>query len=468
MKNIHLRIVKITILLFCGVGILNSCNDDSFSPFPDDRLTAEEHEQNIADLLVSAENGWKLVLKPNLDATGGYNMVVKFSTNGTCEMAGDYYEYNAAYGTVAYDASKKQTGVKYAVKHVSNFELSFETYCFIHKLYELGYNNTFQYRIESYTDDEIVIADGDSKMVMTRATANDWNMKPYMVSELKFKEYLNNTVLFNYLHGGNDPQIQLAISFSKRSIGFYYFEENGELVSQEIGYYFSTDGMVLKRPLEIPGMEPINSITFGDLTDGEGITKVLNVTLNGGHPSSFYSSVRSMVPVDDGIDHFLKVNGISVASGGRFWSSRKSFEGGFQYGDSLTYFGLEDQPYFSEFSIYLGYYNAKLNNTYNFFSFVYYAQGYEAFYDVYFTYETSGSDQIVFSLDTQKGYGGYSTFIPEEIKVEIEPMINKLIQPEGYTLVSTPEVNAIDGSLSMYLVDNKLPGFMYMRTGTLH
>ena len=63
------------------------------------------------------------------------------------------------------------------------------------------------------------------------------------------------------------------------------------------------------------------------------------------------------------------------------------------------YVGLENNDYFSDFSIYLGYYNPKVNATYNMFSFVFGGGPETTFYDVYFTYETSGTDQIVFSYN---------------------------------------------------------------------
>uniref|UniRef100_UPI003216A68A DUF4302 domain-containing protein n=1 Tax=uncultured Draconibacterium sp. TaxID=1573823 RepID=UPI003216A68A len=462
------EIIKLSILLLLGIIVLNGCEDSPYNPFPEDRLTAEEHEQKITEILTGSEYGWKFVLKPDGDEVGGFNTVVKFNNDGTCEMVGDYYEYNYAYGTKPFDATKKQSNIRYGVKHVSNFELSFETYCFIHKLYELNYSSAFQYQIESYSEEEIVISDGRSKMVMTPATSTSWDINKYMLSELKFKQYVDNTILFNYLHKGEAPQLQLSLAFFNRSIGFYYYNEEGKLKNQKIGFYYTEDGMKLTRPLTVPGMESFSTITFGKLTEGEGISKVLNVTLDNGSESAFYSSVRTMVPVDDGIEHFLKVNGISLAKGGRFWSSRPQFEGGFRYGDLFTYFGLEDNPYFSDFSIYLGYYNPKLNNTYNFFSFVYQGDGFTTFFDVYFTYETTGSDQIVFSLDTEKGNGGYSSYIPDEMRLELKGMVDKMTQPEGFTLVSNPYANSIDGSLSLYIVDNKEDGFMYMRTGTLH
>ncbi len=462
------HIINLSLVLLLGFVVLNSCSESTVDPFPEDRLTAEEHEQEIVNLLTSADYGWKMVLRPDFSSVGGFNMVVKFDQNGTCEMVGDYFEYNYIYGTKPFDATKKQGNISYAVKHVSNFELSFETYCFVHKLYELNYNTTFQYRIESYSEDKIVIADGTSRMEMTPATEDDWNMNKYMQSELKFKEFTDNTVLFNYLHKGDAPKLQLSLDFYSRSIGFYFYNEEGRLAMQQIGYYFTAEGMKLRTPLEVPGMEPVSEMKFGAITTGEGVSKVLNVTFDNGTQSSFYSSVRTMVPVDDGVDHFLKVNGISLAKGGRFWSSRLAFEGGFQYGDTSTYFGLENNPYFSDFSIYLGYYNPNLNDTYNFFSFLYKGDGYEAFFDVYFTYETIGSDQVIFHLDTEKGNGGYSSFIPEQIVEEIKPMVDKMIQPEGYTMVSNPYANPIDGSLSLFIVDNKDYGFMYMRTGSLH
>ncbi len=461
------EIIKLSILLLLGIIVLNGCDDSSYNPFPDDRLTAEEHEQKITELLTGSEYGWEFVLKPDGDDIGGFNTVVKFNSDGTCEMVGDYYEYNYVYGTKPFDASKKQSDIRYNVKHVSNFELSFETYCFIHKLYELNYSSTFQYQIESYSEEEIVLRDGQSKMVMRPATSASWDINRFLLSELKFKQYADNTILFNYLHKGEAPKLQLSLGFFRRSIGFYYYNEKGQLQSQQIGYYYTEDGMKLTQPLAVPGMEAFSSITFDELTEGEGISKVLNVTLDNGSKSSFYSSVRTMVPVDDGVEHFLRVNGISLNDGGRFWSSRPAFEGGFRYGNLSTYFGAESSPYFSDFSIYLGYFNPKLNNTYNFFSFVYQGGDRDPFYDVYFTYETTGSDQIVFKLDTEKGNGGYSSYITDDVRQEIEGMVNKMIQPEGFTLVSNPYANAIDGSLSLYIVDNKDDGFMYMRTGTL-
>ncbi|NOR75473.1 MAG: DUF4302 domain-containing protein [Draconibacterium sp.] len=461
------KLIINTALIIFALTLFVSCEDELDNPFPDERLNPEEQVTKLEELLIDSEFGWKSILKPEDESVGGYNFVVKFKADGTSEMASDYYEHDNGYETLPFDGLKLQSNVHYTVKKVATFELAFETYCFIHKLYDKNISSTFQYVIESYNENEIVLADGESKMVMTKATENDWDMKKYFQTELIYKQFVDYTILFSFLHKGNDPKIQISNSFNRRSISFYYFDENDELQNRDIGYYYTENGMVLRETLHVPGMDTIREIEFVDIVDNENSSKILNVII-GNSESQFYSGTSSYVPNDDGIEHFLKIEGISLADGGRFWSSRTMFEGGFRYGSESTYFGLEDDEYFSEFDIFLGYYNARVKTTYNFFSFAFGTGGIINFYDVYFTFETSGSDQIVFKLDEEIGESGYSSHINPIIKEKIEPMLNKLFQAEGFSLFSNPHVNPIDNSISMYLVDNKDDGFMYMQTGVLY
>ncbi len=445
-----------------------SCESELENVFPDERLSEAEHIDAIKNLLTTSEYGWKFLLTPDDISLGAYNMVVKFNADGTCEMAADYLERTAVYSNEKLDATKPQSNIHFEVKKESQLQLSFETYSFIHYLYDAGILDVFQFGIKSYNENEVILFDGNTEIALSRASVEDWDMTDYLLSELYFKQFTDNTSLFNYLHKGDDPKIQIAMTMATRTMAFYYYDESDQLRNQTLGFYYTKDGINLIKPLVVPGMQPIQVIKFGTVEDGEGTSNVLNVFLDDDHESSFYSSVRTMVPVDDGIEHFLRIEGVSLQKGGKFWSCRPKFEKGFRYGDDYTFFGLEDNAYFTDFSIYLGYYNARLNDTYNMFSFTFNYNGTEEYYDVYFLYETSGTDQIVFRLDEEKGNGGYSNRIDPYMREMIEGMINKMIQPEGYTLVSYPYANSIDGSYSFYMVDNKDYGYMYMRTGDLY
>lgn len=458
---------RYTYLLIAALIYLSGCSSDDSSPFPDNRKEADEIINEIRQTLTTPQYGWKTTLIPDGEGIGGYNMAIKFSEDGTCEMVADYFEHDYLYGTNPFDAGQKQTSIRYGVSKVNDFELAFESYCFIHKLYELGLSSKFQYRVAQWSDNEVVLFDGQSRITMVPASADDWDVSAYMDMELRLKQYVDNSILFNYLHKDDAPRVQISTAFSNRSIGFFFYNEKGEVESVQSGYFFTTKGIVFRDTLHINGLPPVTHFDFGVLEDGLHSSKILNISINGQQASQFYSSVHTMIPVDDGIEHFEKVAGISIAEGGRFWSSRPRFEGGFRYGGNSTYFGIEEEPWFAAFSIYLDYYNAKLKDTYSMFSFVFFFEGKETFYDVYFHYETTGTDQIVFTLDEEKGNGGYSSYISAELREVLEPMINKMIQPEGFTLVSNPYVNPVDYSLSMYLVDNKDNGFMSMRTGTL-
>lgn len=460
MKN-KVKILSYITGLWALALVFVSCDDEETRLFPEDRNEAGEI-QKINDKLVAEAYGWKFVYLPEGQQSGGYNMTVKFNADGFCEMIADY---SNTYDN--YSAAVTRKNIAYKVRKVTSFELSFQSYSFIHKMYDYGYGNGFDFRISLTEGDSVLLADGTSTFYMTPATAEDWDMLPYNLTEQKFQEFRNSSTLFNYLKGEEGPQVQLAWNADARTVGFYYFNASGALASQRVGYYYTHTGIKFKEEVTVYGYESISELKFINVEE-DGNYKKLNVIMNGNRDGKLFTSVRTMVPVDDGLEHFHIIEGSSAYSG-RFWSSRPQFERGFHYGDSTTYFGIENSPYFVDFNIYLNYYNSAIPAEYDNFSFVFSNPftGNDDFHNVYFTYETKGTDQIYFSLDSVKGDNGFSGSFNPVIKDLVTPMVDKLIQPEGFTIVSLPGMNAIDGHYSMYMVDNKDNGYIYMRTGEL-
>ncbi len=459
MKN-KMKSIKYVAGLLAFTWVFLSCEEDA-GIFPEDRNEAAE-VQKITDHLLDSEYGWKFVFLPEGEQSGGYNMTVKFNANGYCDMIADY---SNTYDD--YSATIQQPNVAYKIRKVTSFELSFQSYSFIHKMYDYGYANGFDFRISLTDGDSVLLADGSSRFYMTRATEADWDMLPYNLTEQEFLEFKNSSTLFSYLQADEHPVVQLAWNSDARTVDFYYYDANGSLQSQTSGYYYTKTGIVLKQPVSLYNYDTIHYVHFVNV-EPDGNYKKLNVKLDGDLDAVFYTSVQTMVPVDDGLEHFHIIEG-SSAYDGLFWSSRPKFERGFHYGDSTTYFGIENNPYFVDFNIYLNYYNAAIPAEYDNFSFVFSNPytGNDDFHNVYFTYTTKGTDHIYFSLDSVKGDTGFSGSFNPVIKDLVTPMVEKLIQPEGFTIVSLPGTNAIDGSYSMYMVDNKDNGFMYMRTGEL-
>ncbi len=452
---------------FLLLTLFVACTEEDDSPFPADRKTADEEITVIEDKLMAPEYGWKTVLLSDLESVGGFNLTIKFNANGTCDMLSDFMESDETYASNAYNAEGIQSNISYDVQKATAFELSFETYCVLHELYDYGYISNYTYQFQSYDSDTLWLKNGEQAFCMVPASAEDWNMDAYNANEETFIEFYNYTILFCYLHQDDTPQIQIGLSMGSRSMDMYFFDADSNVVEVPNGFYYTQDGIGLKTPVEIEGYGTLEFITFGELEESSNSTLTLNVTLDNGDASQFYSNVTTMIPVDDGIEHFRSIEGVSLADGGSFWSSRPAFELGFRYPDTTTYFNLDTVASFSDFSIYLGYYNSVLDATYNMFSFVFGGGNSQVYYDVYFTYETAGTDQVYFSLDSEKGNGGYSKYINDAVRAMIEPMVNKMIQDEGFTMVSSSYVNPIDGSLILFVVDNKTEGFLYMRTGDL-
>ncbi len=467
-----IKFLKYSLLSTLLLSLL-ACREEENNPFPGERLGPEEQVGAIRNYLVEAEHGWKFVLKPDVYGIGGFNVFVKFNDNGNCDMIADlrYQEgIDEDKKPIIYDATKMQKNINFSVKKVTNFELAFQSYCFVHKLIDLGILKTFQFSIGEYSKDSIYLYDGESEMLMTKMKAEDWtseSINEYLASINTLETYALSSVLFNYVDQGEEnKRTQIVLDRTRRSVVFHYQEE-GNVLNFEEGFSYSKEGIVFDKVVEIPGLEPFQYAEYDTIFTNEANgSKTLLFDLDDDNKGRMYSSVRSMIPVDDGVEHFFKVKNSSQAKGGRFWACRKEFEKGFRYKDGFTFWGAEDNPYFIEMDIYLYYHNPEIPDTYNTFTFVYDFPSQQEDFNVYFLYEKKGSDQIVFRLEEEKGYGGYSTYITPIIKEQISGMIEKLMQPEGFTLVSTPFEN-LDGSLNFYLVDNKEEGFMTFQTGNI-
>nr|WP_315239094.1 DUF4302 domain-containing protein [uncultured Flavobacterium sp.] len=166
-------------LLIAFVAILwGACSspevDSKFDSTPTERLNAQKKELN--DLLLSSENGWKVVYYTDSTQLGGWTHLFKFLPDGKVDMASDYD-----------DDTDKHTS-QYAIQLGSTVSLVFTTANRIHLLSQSdnyptsalegkGYLGDFQFFYYGQKNGEIIFRTNRNfqELRFVKATAKDWD-----------------------------------------------------------------------------------------------------------------------------------------------------------------------------------------------------------------------------------------------------------------------------------------------------
>lgn len=166
-------------LLIAFVAILwGACSspevESKFDSTPTERLNARKKE--LKDLLLSSENGWKLVYYTDSSQLGGWTHLFKFLPDGKVDMASDY------------DADTDKHRSQYEIQLGSAVSLVFTTANRIHLLSESdnyptsalegkGYLGDFQFFYYGQENGEIIFRTNREfhEIRFVKATAKDWD-----------------------------------------------------------------------------------------------------------------------------------------------------------------------------------------------------------------------------------------------------------------------------------------------------
>ncbi len=288
MKTHH--IYKYLILGFIALLLAACTNTDAeqkFDQTPTERLNAQKGELN--DLLLSAENGWKLVYFTDNTQLGGYTHLIKFATDGTVEMASDFDDDTAIYKS------------EYQIQLGSTVSLVFTTKNRIHLLSESdnypipslrskGYLGDFQFLYYGQENGQIIFKTNrvnektgtNTELRFVKATAQDWTDLPKNIDMIANVVGAPTRPLYRMLETNDGKTIrQFDFGFSEIT----RFAEANSIeadysVNYEMGIGYSPTGIVVSPAVEVGGQK-LTTFVYNDLdgsftaTGKDGVTATI-------------------------------------------------------------------------------------------------------------------------------------------------------------------------------------------------
>ena len=258
MKILNIRIIN---LLFISVilSVLGSCTPEVDSVFDDssaNRIT--KALQVDKEILQGAKNGWLMKYYPASDQRyGGYNMLVKFGTDGNAVIACDKF-----------DASKTSTS-NYSLVQSAGPVLTFNEYNEIIHYFSDPVNSDgigkkgdgmlgdFEFTLREVSNQKIVMygKKTNSRIEMTPISP-DTNWTNYLKS-IQVAEYNMGFGMYSYVAGN----ITAKVTMSYRSMTMNYADEKGNNISTNIPYLVTPTGYELYDTLSI-GNVKVKTLTY--------------------------------------------------------------------------------------------------------------------------------------------------------------------------------------------------------------
>lgn len=295
-------IYKYLIIGFIALLLAACTNTDAeqkFEQTPTERLNAQKKELN--DLLLSSENGWKVVYFTNNTILGGYTHLFKFAKDGTVQMASDF------------DADTNVYKSEYDIQLGSTVSLVFTTKNRIHLLSESdnypideleskGYLGDFQFLYYGQENGEIIFKTNrvnettgvNGELRFVKATEADW-------AELeKNIDMIDNVVgddsrpLFRMLETNDGKTIhQFDFSFSEVTrFANANSIETGYSVAYNMGVGYSPTGIVVSPAVEVGGQK-LTDFVYNDV-DGS-----FTATGKNGVSATIKYSAKPLILTDD-------------------------------------------------------------------------------------------------------------------------------------------------------------------------
>nr|WP_315156598.1 DUF4302 domain-containing protein [uncultured Flavobacterium sp.] len=267
-------IYKYLILGFITLLLASCTNTDAeqkFEQTPTERLNSQKGELN--NVLLSSENGWKLVYFTDNTQLGGYTHLFKFAADGTVEMASDFDDDTAIYKS------------EYQIQLGSTVSLVFTTKNRIHLLSDSddypipalrskGYLGDFQFLYYGQEKGEIIFKTNrvnettgiNGELRFVKATAQDWADLPKNIDMIDNVVGDPSRPLFRLLETNDGKTIhQFDFSFSEVTrFAEANSIETGYSVTYDMGIGYSPTGIVVSPAVEVGGQK-LTTFMYNDI-----------------------------------------------------------------------------------------------------------------------------------------------------------------------------------------------------------
>ncbi|MDL2319760.1 DUF4302 domain-containing protein [Alistipes sp. OttesenSCG-928-B03] len=247
---------------------------------------------NCAEAVLQPEHGWKMLYAPDLSKYGGYNVLMKFETDGEVRMYTDFldeesvssYSFNGSQGPV----------------------LSFDTQSCLHYLADpsqvpvgTGHKGEFEFVIQDITADSLVFTGKKygQRIVFYPAEEEDWTtrMEAYR-SNIEMLVPYNNAPYFRGLTL-NQTAVNLSYFPDSRTVSYTYCDEaTKEVHVGQVGVFGTENGVKFMPKIKVNGVvldELKYNQKLGVFEAGTpGVVGVL--TYSHKPPFPFYGSVQML------------------------------------------------------------------------------------------------------------------------------------------------------------------------------
>ncbi|WP_417443486.1 DUF4302 domain-containing protein [Joostella sp.] len=271
MKKISKYRIAVSTVFF-ALFLITSCNNDEgaedlFTENAVERL--DERSEELNNLLLSAENGWKMYYFTDSEEFGGFTLLMDFREDGTVLMTSDT------------DDELQTSESRYDIKLGNTTKLSFTTKNDIHNLVDSyypvelrgeGYKGSGEfYYIETTETGNIAFSsvrfqEGEY-IVFEKATAEDWDstIEESIAMEENLLPGPEDSVftLIEVDNGSSVEKYPFVFDELRRYMNFSGIDSDGKVVDNSFGILYTPDGLTVYPKLEFDGVE-FDSFNFDE------------------------------------------------------------------------------------------------------------------------------------------------------------------------------------------------------------
>lgn len=252
-------------VLLAALSACSPSEDETFGELPSRRM--QKVVTHVDSILVSPTNGWLMQYYPSsTQSYGGYNVLAKFSTDGTVTMASE---------TAGADVTATS---EYDVTQSSGCVLTFDTYNNAFHAFSTpdesqgaglgyGYQGDFEFVVMSATPDEIVLKGrktGAYAVMKPITPAISWDA--YLSAIKNESDFIGNYYRLQYHLGDSIYEARM----SNRHVTVYRMTGNRAWeVEQNIPFVVTMTGLHFYKPLQMDSVS-IDGLMFDPLKGDEG------------------------------------------------------------------------------------------------------------------------------------------------------------------------------------------------------
>jgi len=402
------KIINMLLASMAAVGIYTSCTPEVDDVF--DKSSAERIEDALAadkQILVSAQNGWKMEIFGNKDF-GGYNLFLKFANDNTVEVASER-TYDAETG----EGADVRVTSHYKLEQSAGPILSFDEYNELIHFYSdpvnaegmgtngKGFEADLEYRILSASADSVVMTGKkhNNKIVLTPLAAGT-DIAQTIKDIAKIKSEMESG---NYTVTVGSKVYPASLSY--RNLTIVTTNEAGERLDVKIPFVITQEGYKFYEPVTIDGHTMTgfkfvaNSLEFPEFSDNSVILTAIVPPINEQFVNTiWFPSFSTLGAFGQTYWSYMNENVMPIVNG--------VYAGTLDY----FYFGYEDGDFGAIYRI-IGYWG--VNG---------------------FDYELIGEDEIALTYNAAKNASNGATFIGSGFL----NMAGYLVAPFGCTYDGQP------------------------------